>query len=108
MKNNENLLLGILVGTALGGALGVLFAPDKGSKTRQRLVDEAATAKEYLTKNAIDFKDEVVKTAISKKQTIDEQMDTILQDASHKADDVIGVLETKLAELKNKNKNLQK
>lgn len=36
MKTNST-IIGILGGLAAGALLGVLFAPDKGSKTRQKI-----------------------------------------------------------------------
>ncbi len=43
-------LLGVLAGVAAGALIGVLFAPDKGSETRRRIMDKgedlANTAKE--------------------------------------------------------------
>lgn len=39
MKNNQ-VILGVLGGLAAGALLGILFAPDKGSKTRKMLLDK--------------------------------------------------------------------
>lgn len=40
MNNNSKILLGFLFGAAVGGALGILLAPDKGSETRKRIVEK--------------------------------------------------------------------
>jgi len=39
--NSGKVLLGILAGVAVGGLLGVLFAPEKGSKTRKRISNKS-------------------------------------------------------------------
>ncbi|OBQ56165.1 YtxH domain-containing protein [Tamlana sp. s12] len=119
MNNNESTALGIIAGTLVGAAVGVLFAPDKGSKTRQMIADEAVTAKtkleaelaaakDVIAKTTVDLKDRVLTNTSAKKQTLEEQVDAIVSDVTHKADDVIGTLEKKLTELKAKNKKLQK
>lgn len=107
MSNNSS-VLGLLAGTAIGAVLGVLFAPDKGSVTRQKIVDEANATKDMLSESAYDFKDRVVSTVVAKKATLDEKVESIVSDASYKAEDVITTLENKLSELKLKNKKLQR
>ncbi len=106
--SSDNSVLGLLAGTAIGAALGILFAPDKGSATRQRIVDEAAAARDVITENAYELKDRVANTVIAKKATLDEQVESMVTNASYKAEDVINTLERKLEELKSKNRKLQK
>lgn len=40
--NTTKLIAGLLAGAAAGAALGVLFAPEKGSKTRSRIFKRSA------------------------------------------------------------------
>lgn len=39
MKNTSKVLIALGAGLAIGGLLGVLFAPDKGSETRKKISD---------------------------------------------------------------------
>jgi gas vesicle protein len=108
MSDNGNTFLGLLAGTAIGAVLGILFAPDKGIHTRQRISDEALLAKHKFNEAAAELKEKAIATATSQKQTLDEHVDSIVSSASYKAEDVITALENKLKDLKEKNKKLQK
>jgi gas vesicle protein len=41
MKNSSRVLVALAAGAAIGGILGILFAPDKGSVTREKIADKA-------------------------------------------------------------------
>lgn len=47
MKNTSKVLIALGAGLAIGGLLGVLFAPDKGSETRKKISD---TGKKFADK----------------------------------------------------------
>ena len=102
--NKGTIALGIL----LGAAVGVLLAPDKGSKTRQKVKDEARNVKDKLSKDFKEVKEDVSKSAASGKETVKKEMKDFASKASFKTESVITFLEKQLAILKEKNKTLQK
>jgi gas vesicle protein len=46
--NSSKLLLGVLGGVAAGALMGVLFAPEKGSKTRKKIMNKANDGADVL------------------------------------------------------------
>ena len=49
-SNNTGKLVGaLLVGAAIGGALGILFAPNKGSETRKKLMSKGEDLKDSIS-----------------------------------------------------------
>lgn len=48
-SNNAGKMIGaLLIGAAIGGALGILFAPDKGSVTRKKIAGQTSDLAESL------------------------------------------------------------
>jgi len=109
MSNNSgNTLLGVLAGIAIGAGLGILFAPDKGSKTRKIVKDGITDAK-----NDLHDKFDAVSSQLNDKLTtakfdLEETYEEMVSNMSHKTEDVISFLEEKLANLKKQNAKLQK
>ncbi|MBK8599386.1 MAG: YtxH domain-containing protein [Flavobacterium sp.] len=109
MSNNTgNTLLALLAGAAIGAVAGILMAPDKGSKTREKIKDGFDDAKKNL-KSKINSATEGFRSKASNTQfDLEETYDDLVSSMSHKTEDVISFLETKLADLKKENAKLQK
>ena len=59
--NSGKVLLGVLAGVVAGGLLGVLFAPDKGSKTRKKISKAGLDQKDAIKENFNKFLDKFAK-----------------------------------------------
>jgi len=103
-----NSVLALLAGAAIGVGLGILFAPDKGSKTREKMKEGFDDLKDQ-TKTKWNSLEEDAKEQFSKsKEDLKETVESLLSNTSYKAEEAITFLEEKLAELKKQNAKLQK
>lgn len=108
MSKNLNTVAAILAGVAAGAAIGILFAPDKGSKTRAKLKEGFDDAT-YNLKDSLSASSEVLREKFAHaKKNLDGTYEDLLSNMSYKTEEVIGFLESKLADLKAQNAKLQK
>lgn len=68
MNDSSKVLISFIGGAVVGAALGILFAPDKGSNTRKK-----------IAKSASDLKDEIADTASEKYQEFLDWKDRMME-----------------------------
>lgn len=90
-------LIALASGAAIGAVLGILFAPDKGDKTRQKIKDGYK-----------DLEKDMKSRLANAKMDLEETYEELLSNMSYKTEDVITFLEKKLADLKEQNAKLHK
>jgi hypothetical protein len=59
MNNTSKILLGFIAGAAIGGALGILLAPDKGSETRRKIVEKGSELGDTISESVTGFGEKV-------------------------------------------------
>jgi len=59
-SNNVGKTIGaLLLGALVGGAIGVLFAPDKGSRTRRRIIEKGEDITDSMKEKFNDFMEDI-------------------------------------------------
>lgn len=101
-------LIAVLTGVAIGAGVGILFAPEKGSKTRFKIKDGYKDAKKDLKSKYDNLSEEMKDKLAVAKTDLEGTYGELVSNMSSKTEDVISFLETKLADLKEQNARLQK
>ncbi|MFD0940428.1 YtxH domain-containing protein [Pedobacter boryungensis] len=80
MSDNSKVVVGLLAGLAAGVALGLLFAPDKGSETRDKLSQSLKDFGDSIKDKAADeinnltsLKDKVIDSIKSKLRDVEDE-----------------------------------
>ena len=100
MSKNTDTAIAILAGVALGAAAGILFAPEKGEKTRKRLKDGYYEKKDELSDKFDALSDKMKSRFSKKKADLESTFDDLIANVDDKSSDIIATLERKLDALK--------
>jgi len=73
--SNSKVLLGFVVGAAVGAALGILFAPDKGAETRRKISEQGNDLADDLKDKFADLVDGVKEKFTSLKSDAEDIVD---------------------------------
>ncbi|MEZ4854364.1 YtxH domain-containing protein [Flavobacterium sp.] len=95
-KNVNNLFWTLLAGVAIG----VLVAPDKGSKTRQKIKDKLNEESDLLNEKLSKASENLAQKVSKTKDSIMGEIDSFIKNNKSDAEGIIAEMEKKLAELK--------
>lgn len=95
-----NSLVALLAGIAIGAGLGILFAPESGRKTRQKIKAGVEEYSDELQQHLQDLKNRVSSVVGDKNGQFQNTADEVLADAEEDSELLITQLETRLEQLK--------
>ena len=88
MNDNSKVVVALLAGLAAGAALGILFAPEKGNETRDKLAESLKNLGDSIREtaateidNLVGIKDKIVDSIKTKIQGAEEEYQDDLEHA---------------------------
>jgi gas vesicle protein len=99
MSNSSKSLLAFLMGAATGAIIGLLYAPEKGTHTREKLSFMLDKYKNELE----DLIQELVKTKTSTESVAKSEGQKVIKNAKDKAEKLLEDVDDLIGQIKSKN-----
>lgn len=99
-SNTGNIVVALVAGAAVGIGLGILLAPDKGSKTRSKIKEGFDQTKEDLLDKLSDFLEGIQQTSEDVVSTMEEAIEKSSPKNKEEKEALISMLEQKLEALR--------
>jgi gas vesicle protein len=74
MKNTSKILIALGAGVAIGGVLGILFAPDKGSVTRHKIEEGSKKLVDNFNRKIKSGKEKLHEEFSKRNEVMEEEM----------------------------------
>lgn len=97
----SNVVFGVLAGAAIGALLGVLFAPDKGSRTRKKMYRKGEDIVEDLKEKAQDLTEKANDLSRKAAKLVDKVNSTV-EHAKRDVKDMADNAKSKFADIKHR------
>lgn len=77
MTNANKIMTALAAGVAIGGVLGILFAPDKGENTRKKIADNSKKFTDTIRDKVNEGKDKLSGIRNNVRERVDSIRDTM-------------------------------
>ena len=99
MDKNTKTVLAFSIGVALGAALGVLYAPDSGKNTREKLAYRLSKYRDQLKKIVDDF---LASKHVEPVTAAKSESQKLINETKEKAEKLLGDVEQMINQILNK------